>query len=172
MKISFLYGLTLKHWWQLARNRHYPSPRYWLRAFRFLAMALFNSITSYFDSKIKIAVKHRGPSFEAPLYILGFWRSGTTLLHNLLAHDHRFAYPTTYQVIHPNSYLFTENMVGNFTGNLVPKNRPQDEVRLSWALPNEDDIALCSMTPFTPYLALAYPQEAYHFLKYIHRCLG
>ncbi len=32
-----------------------------------------------------------------PLFILGHWRSGTTLLHNLLARDPQFVAPTTYR---------------------------------------------------------------------------
>ncbi|HVA85305.1 MAG TPA: sulfotransferase, partial [Candidatus Saccharimonadales bacterium] len=38
---------------------------------------------------------------EAPIFIIGHWRSGTTLLHELLALDDRFGYPTTYQCFAP-----------------------------------------------------------------------
>ena len=33
---------------------------------------------------------------EPPVFIIGFWRSGTTLLHNLLCNDPHAAYTTTF----------------------------------------------------------------------------
>ena len=40
-----------------------------------------------------------------PVFILGHWRSGTTLLHGLMAQDDQFAYPRIYQVSNPHSFL-------------------------------------------------------------------
>ena len=45
---------------------------------------------------------------EAPLFILGHYRSGTTHLHNLLALDPQFAAPTVFQVLNPHTFLGTE----------------------------------------------------------------
>ena len=36
-----------------------------------------------------------------PLFILGHWRNGTTLLHHLLTRDERFGFPNGYQVSIP-----------------------------------------------------------------------
>src|SRR5271165_4013636 len=33
---------------------------------------------------------------QPPIFILGHWRTGTTLLHELLVLDPRFGYPSTY----------------------------------------------------------------------------
>ena len=48
---------------------------------------------------------------EPPLFILGHWRHGTTHLHNLLAQDPQFAYPTLYQTLYPRTFLTTERLV-------------------------------------------------------------
>ena len=45
---------------------------------------------------------------EAPLFIIGHWRTGTTWLHELLILDERHAYPTTYECFDPNHFLLTE----------------------------------------------------------------
>ena len=41
---------------------------------------------------------------QAPLFIIGHWRSGTTWLHELLALDERFTYPTTYVCFNSNRF--------------------------------------------------------------------
>ena len=45
---------------------------------------------------------------QPPLFVLGHWRSGTTLLHELLCKDDRFAYPTSYQTSFPHIFLTSE----------------------------------------------------------------
>src|SRR5262249_33511021 len=42
-----------------------------------------------------------------PIFILGHWRSGTTLLHELLALDDRLLSPTTFQCFNPQRFLLT-----------------------------------------------------------------
>src|SRR5262249_10864942 len=39
----------------------------------------------------------RTPIWQAPLFILGHWRTGTTLLHELLILDERHTYPNYYE---------------------------------------------------------------------------
>ena len=53
----------------------------------------------------------RTPIRHAPLFIVGHWRTGTTLLHELLILDPRHAFPTTYQCMEPNHFLLTERLV-------------------------------------------------------------
>ena len=36
-----------------------------------------------------------------PIFIIGHWRSGTTLLHELMVLDDQFTYPTTYECFAP-----------------------------------------------------------------------
>ena len=42
------------------------------------------------------------------IFVLGFWRSGTTLMHELLAADGRFSFPSNYAAFHPHHFVFTE----------------------------------------------------------------
>ena len=45
---------------------------------------------------------------EPPLFVLGHWRSGTTLLHELLILDERHTYPNTYECFAPHHFVWTE----------------------------------------------------------------
>ncbi|MDQ3566024.1 MAG: sulfotransferase [Pseudomonadota bacterium] len=69
-----------------------------------------------------------------PLFILGHWRSGTTLLHNLLTRDTgQFAYANTYQAVNPRTFLSTEAVNTKLFGFLVPKTQPSHRrVEKAW----------------------------------------
>ena len=54
--------------------------------------------------------------FDAPLFILGIWRSGTTHLHNLFAQDDRFAFANNYQVCFPRTFLTMEKLAWEVRG--------------------------------------------------------
>src|SRR5262249_32806183 len=47
----------------------------------------------------------RTPIRYAPIFIVGHWRTGTTLLHELLIQDGRHAYPNYYECLEPNHFL-------------------------------------------------------------------
>lgn len=134
-------------------------PDWWRRLPRIasvLAMSLYNSTLGTAESLLfrrrlgNVAITH------PPVFILGHWRSGTTLLHNLLCADPQFTFPNTYQVMFPQHFLLTEKVVGTLTAPLVPKARPMDNVPAGWALPQEDEIALCVLTLLSPYLMLIF----------------
>ena len=42
---------------------------------------------------------------EAPVFILGHYRSGTTYLHELLSNDPGFASPNRFQAFNPSTFL-------------------------------------------------------------------
>lgn len=121
--------------------------------------ATYNSIMGGLES-LAYGRRLRETKIEhPPVFILGFWRSGTTLLHNLITRDPQFTYATTYECLFPWHFLLTENVAVPLTGFLLPKTRPMDNVPSSWDAPQEDDIALCTMSLVSPYLMLAMQQE-------------
>ena len=61
---------------------------------------------------------------EAPIFVLGHWRTGTTLLHELMILDERFSYPDTYACLEPNHTLLTEHFVKKHMSWVVPNQRP------------------------------------------------
>src|SRR5262245_6076116 len=51
---------------------------------------------------------------QPPLFIVGHWRTGTTLLHEWLILDPRHTCPNTYQCFEPNHFLLTEEIVKRY----------------------------------------------------------
>ena len=94
-----------------------------------------------------------------PLFVLGHWRSGTTLLHELLILDERHTYPNTYECFAPHHFIWTEWFVPPLLRKLLPSTRPMDAMEAGWERPQEDEFALCNMGIPTPYLAWAFPRH-------------
>ena len=90
-----------------------------------------------------------------PIFLLGFWRSGTTFLHELLCCDPRFGFPSTYACLNPAQFLATEKLIQK--QGLQQARRPMDDVRYSWGSPQEDEFALLCMDAPSPYEALILP---------------
>jgi len=95
-----------------------------------------------------------------PVFIVGHWRSGTTLLHELLVLDDQFAFPTTYECFAANHFILTGKLFPRFLGFLLPAKRPQDDMAVSFQHPQEDEFALVSMGAPSPMLRLAFPNDA------------
>lgn len=91
-----------------------------------------------------------------PVFILGHWRSGTTLLHELLAQDERFAYPTTYACMNPQHFLLTERGALELSG-VRRVERPMDGMQVSTVSPQEDEFALLCLGARSPYEAALFP---------------
>ncbi len=94
-----------------------------------------------------------------PVFIIGHWRSGTTLLHELLVRDPQFAFPTTYECFAPSHFLVSEWIMPRLVGFLLPKRRPMDNMGAGFDYPQEDEFALANLGCPTPYLRIAFPND-------------
>ena len=103
---------------------------------------------------------------DAPIFIIGHWRSGTTLLHELLVLDQRYTYPTTYECLAPNHFLISARFV-TLLGFLLPGKRPMDSMAAGWDRPQEDEFALCNMGLPSPYLTMVFPNDPPRHIEYL-----
>jgi len=99
------------------------------------------------------------PINKAPIFIVGHWRTGTTLLHELMITDERHNYPNTYQCYEPNHFHLTEEITKKWLGFLLPERRPMDNMHVGWDRPQEDEFALCMMGQPSPYLDIIFPNR-------------
>lgn len=95
-----------------------------------------------------------------PLFIVGHFRSGTTLLHDLLAHDPGFVYPTTFQVFFPRLFVTAKEQLLPAFERSLPPHRYGDHVPLAVAGPHEDEFALGQLSLLGFYHALYFPKRA------------
>ncbi len=102
---------------------------------------------------------------EPPIFIVGFWRSGTTLLHSLLSTNPYFGYVSTFHAVFPNHTLMHQWWLKSLARLLIPERRPADNVRLDLEYPQEEDIALGNMQSISFYYFLYFPDEFDEFVR-------
>lgn len=96
---------------------------------------------------------------QPPVFIIGHWRSGTTLMHELMGLDRRFAFPTNFDAFTANHFLVSRFFLYPVVKLLMPKRRPMDNMSMSVSSPQEDDFALCGYGAPTPYRRIAFPNR-------------
>ena len=131
------------------------------------ATSVFNSGWALAESALYGRRIARTPIEHAPLFILGHWRSGTTYLHELLIRDPRHTYPTTYQCYAAPHFVLTEALFTPWTGFLLPRRRPMDNMAAGWQRPQEDEFALANLGVPSPYLSLMFPGDGPVFEEYL-----
>jgi hypothetical protein len=153
-------GMSLRPWLRLLiRNRLDISPGRWPSALVNTGLATLNSTLGVAQSAMHGSRIAKTPVPDDPVFILGHWRSGTTLLHELLALDVRNRCPTTYECLAPHHFLLTEGVVRRWLRFLMPRKRPWDNMKLGFDHPQEDETALCALGAHSPFLTVAFPKR-------------
>jgi len=155
------HGMTPAVWWRLlARQRFRISPGRWPLALTITLVTSVNAVGAFLQRALRGEQIARIEIDPPPLFIIGHWRSGTTLLHELLSLDPQIHCPTTYQCMAPGHFLLTERALARRLGFLLPERRPLDDMRLGWDLPQEDEFALANLGALSPYHAWAFPRTS------------
>jgi omega-hydroxy-beta-dihydromenaquinone-9 sulfotransferase len=137
-----LTGASFGDWIDVLRdNRFAVGAEYWPRAALISGNCLLNSLVRRWED-MRYGAQIASTEVHPPLFVLGVWRSGTTHLHNLLARDDRFAYPNTYEVFYPHTFLTTQATGRRFMQWMMPATRPMDNVKSGVEEPQEDEFAL------------------------------
>ena len=95
-----------------------------------------------------------------PVFILGFARSGTTHLHNLLQRDPRYGVVSTFQATVPTFFLIGRGWLKRQMAKAVPATRPMDNVRLSLDAPVEEEVAVSNTCALSLLHHLSFPQQS------------
>lgn len=164
---TFLYGVNAPTWWRLLReNRFAVDPEYAPRASLITLASLYNSVLGAREERCYGAAVAATP-LQPPLIIVGHWRTGTTLLHRLLAQDPRFAYPNLHQVRHPHTFLSSEALHTRLAERLLPRTRPADSMAVGHHLPEEDEFALANLTGYSLIVGGIFPRHLARFVRYL-----
>ncbi len=153
-------GCNLFTWLRLLwRGRFAVHPKYFYIAIVITIVSSFHSVLKLLQQLLFGRAIARTEIKQAPIFIIGHWRTGTTWLHELLILDENHNYPTTYQCFDPNHFLLTESFFKRWMQFLLPSNRPMDNMPAGWDRPQEDEFALCMLGQPSPYLTIAFPNQ-------------
>jgi hypothetical protein len=143
----------------LVYNRFNVSWRYIYIAMIVTLISFFHTLLRHIQQLIYGRRIDRVLLTDPPIFIIGHWRTGTTLLHELLILDERHSYPNTYECFEPNHFLLTEGFFRRWLRFLLPSRRPMDNMPAGWDRPQEDEFALCMIGQPSPYLTIAFPNR-------------
>lgn len=149
--VAHLLALApLDVWLRMLARSGGVRPHYWPR----LAFCLFTSWVGTvitLPERLAMAAVRRvrfggqDPRFDhgpGVVVVLGYYRSGTTHLHNLLACDRRVVTPRWYQCLAGQGWWASWFVVRFMLTPFLGQTRPQDGVGFGPAWPAEDDFAL------------------------------
>lgn len=166
-----LIGITAKNWWKLLVQNKFaidPVPLYWLKAIVITYKSIRNSKRFKEEQRVygneiaKVNIDH------PPIFILGHWRSGTTLLQNLMLLDHQFSFPAVFQCNYPSTFLSIEPKIRKLYAHTDSYSRPMDDVKVTPLSPGEEEFALAVLTLKSPLLAWVFPRRELFYDRYLN----
>ena len=132
--LTMWHGMGLPNWLRLLRQRPPVDRAGRTRMLKLTATSLGNSALNLVERLLWRRRSNRVTLHPEPVFILGHWRSGTTLLHNLLALDPRLAYVNYYQAAFPGHFLISQSWLPGWLNRRLPPQRPMDNMPLAWDL--------------------------------------
>lgn len=139
-------------WFRLLRDSGGPIRlRYWPRLTFALACSFAATVLTLPErlifslwTRLRGRTLAGGPSrvSPAPVFILGYFRSGTTHLHYLLNCDPNLRSPRMCEALAPQGFVLSWALLRLFLTPFMSSRRPMDGVAFGPELPAEDDFAL------------------------------
>ncbi len=162
------HGMTAWAWLgMLRRNGFHISPSRFYLVLLISVASAFNSLLAAIQELVLGKRIRRTELRTDPIFVLGHWRSGTTLAHELLALDPRHNAPSTYACLAPSHFLISQKLLSPLLRYLLPRRRSQDNIRVGLEHAQEDEWALCVLGLPSPYLAVAFPRHLPHAPEYV-----
>ncbi len=99
----------------------------------------------------------RAQAMAPPVFILGHWRSGTTHLYNLMSRA-GFGYVPPLATGLPWDMFVLARLMRPMLERQLPRTRYVDDMPVTPASPQEDEIALANMSPLSFYHGIYFPR--------------
>ena len=131
--------------------------KFYLHVFLTFLVVLLISPFQLID-KIIFFFKRNNQKKSDPIFIIGHWRSGTTLLHNLLSLNKNIGFINTYNSLFINN-IYTSFLFKTLMRITMPKERPSDRIKLDVDLPQEDEFAVSNYVNISHYNFFFFPND-------------
>ena len=124
-----------------------------------LTSAILKAPASLAEHALVLARRHNGGVGEAPVFILGHWRSGTTHLYNVMTQARHWGYISPFATALPWDFLLLGRAFAPLLARALPEHRFIDNIPVTPDSPQEDEIGLANMTTLSFYHALYFPRR-------------
>ncbi|MBN1197839.1 MAG: sulfotransferase [Bacteroidales bacterium] len=148
----------------LSRNPVGWTPETISRVLFLLQSSLWSSLFSRIEAITYREALRNTPVPPDPIFIIGHWRTGSTLLHQLMAQDPELVAPTLFQVALPENFFVSYRFYQPIFRMLMGSTRPMDNVSIGMDEPQEDEYAIFRLTTQSPLEQLIFPSSRSYFL--------
>jgi len=124
-----------------------------------LAVSMLRAPFSLAEHIVTQAARQRFGVKEAPVFILGHWRSGTTHLYNVMSKADGFGFVSPFATALPWDFLIIGRLFAPLLRKALPEHRFIDNIPVEPDSPQEDEIGLANMTPLSFYHGLYFPRR-------------
>jgi len=149
-KPAFLGGFRFGDWMNLlGEPGRSIDPEFGIRAAVATALTMATSALSRFEPEVKLTPAQED-AWERPVFVLGLPRSGTSMLHQLLARNQQLCFATKTDCYYPHTLLAIRQLgLHRIMTRLNPaRSRAMDGVLTGWDLPDEEVFAIGILTGF------------------------
>jgi hypothetical protein len=160
-------GFIWKDWRRLLKEVGYQvDKKYLSRAVQVTVLSLLNS--RYINKELQLFKrKYEQSTISQPVFILGHWRNGTTLLHELMGLDPQFAYPNLFEISRPHTFLYREPFIERLEANPDLEKRPMDNMQVNFRSPGEDESGLAVLCLRSSTISWMFPRHEDRYDRYL-----
>lgn len=165
-KINFshnLLGCRFDNWLRLRKENPITNKK---QARFITAVTFIMGIPAFFEWAIFHRAIKKTRIEKDPVYIVGYWRSGTTFLQNLLTRDPQYAWFDPVKTITFNNCILMKHVLAVVQKRLLKGARPMDNLEYTLDLPMEEVFAQATISTQAISHMLVFPDGG-NGVKYI-----
>ena len=162
------FGSSFNSWCRLLYENRFCIHPFHLPKILYLSVGIFSNIPFVIWEKIWYSKRIKETKISSPVFITGYYRSGTTYLHYLLTKDKQFNYCATYQVLMPHVFLTLGRFVKCILRKFLPRTRLMDHMKLDVSLPKEEEFAMANISQASLVNGYYFPKNINsYFTRYV-----
>ena len=149
----------------LWENRKQLSPKEAPKVAQVLFMSLVLSPVAFLENLFHARKIAQTKIEKPPIFIVGHWRSGTTYLTSIMAHDDSKAYFKAEQTYSFPVFITLGNVLKVIYNKVLPNKRPMDNMKMGPEEPQEEAFALATMVEESITHMMSFPSNARFYAK-------
>lgn len=155
----FMVGASLRLWRKLRRRYGDVDPQYRLRV-ALIQLGIWAQIPErvWESWRYRRAIEQT-ELHPSPVFIVGYWQSGHSLMHHLLVNDPQFATTSMLHCALPSSWVTIEPLARWVIRRRGSKTRYVDAMPMSADGPQGDDLAMANLTDLSVYHGYSFPNS-------------
>jgi hypothetical protein len=150
----------------LWQNKFRIHPKYFLRfLYAITVSSLFLPLRIWETLKCAQEIENAVPEYD-PVFIIGYYRTGTTYLITLFSKDPSKGYISNIEAYLPTTFLGSPRITRWIVSASLPEQRPMDNVAMSADEPTEDEYSIGVYEKYSIYNGFIFPRNFALYSRY------